>query len=65
MTEKIFVQVDNEVMEATGKVLDQILKDRAEAELQEQAKLAKIAARNSALAKLAALGLTEEEIAAL
>lgn len=65
MAETIYIQIDNEKMEATGEVLQQILKDRAEAELQEEARQAKIAARQSALAKLAALGLTEEEIAAL
>ena len=65
MTEKIFVQVDNEVMEATGEVLQQILKDRADAELEALALEERKATRQSALAKLAALGLTEEEIAAL
>jgi len=65
MTNKIYVQVDNEVMEATGEVLEQILKDRAEAELEAIAFETKKAARQSALAKLAALGLTEEEIATL
>lgn len=65
MTEKIFVQVDNEVMEATGEVLEQILKDRADAELEALALEERKATRQSALAKLAALGLTEEEIAAL
>ena len=65
MTEKIFVQVDNEVMEATGEVLEQILKDRADAELEALALEERKAIRQSALAKLAALGLTEKEIAAL
>jgi|LakMenE18May11ns_1017448.scaffolds.fasta_scaffold9127774_2 hypothetical protein len=65
MTEQIYVSIDNERMEASGEVLEQILKDRAEAQLQEASRQAKIAARQSALAKLAELGLTEEEIAAL
>jgi DNA-binding NarL/FixJ family response regulator len=65
MADKIYVGIDNERVEATGEVLEQILKDRAESVLAEQAKEAKLAARQSALAKLAALGLTEEEIAAL
>lgn len=65
MTEKIYISIDNERIEATGKILEQILKDRAEAELQEAAMQAKATARQSALAKLAALGLTEEEIGAL
>jgi hypothetical protein len=65
MTEKLYVHIDGERIEATGKVLEQILIDQAESKLQEEARQAKIAARQSALAKLAALGLTEEEIAAL
>ena len=69
MTEKIFIQVDNEVVEAKGEVLNYIESWKAEfpedsfdsEEKQEE----KRAARESALAKLAALGLTEEEIRAL
>jgi hypothetical protein len=62
MSEKIYVQIDNLKREATPEELEQIAKDTQEAlELEE----AKEAARTSALAKLAALGLTEEEIAAL
>jgi hypothetical protein len=65
MTEKIYVGIDDQRIEATGEVLEQILKDRAEAETKKIANDAKIEARQSALQKLAALGLTEEEIAAL
>ena len=65
MTEKIYVQINGERMEATGKILDQILKDRAEAEAEALVEQARAASRLSALAKLAALGLTEDEIAAL
>lgn len=28
MTDKIYVQIDSEIVEATGEVLEQILKDR-------------------------------------
>jgi DNA-binding NarL/FixJ family response regulator len=43
----------------------QVAEREAESLAFEQARAARIAARESALAKLAALGLTEEEIAAL
>jgi predicted amidohydrolase YtcJ len=69
MPEKIYIQIDNEKIEATGVLLEQILESQREAtaiknerDAQEQLRAA---ARQSALAKLAALGLTEEEIAAL
>ena len=69
MAEKIFIQEDNEQREATPDEALQIKKDIAEIEAREQARKeeqeAKQLARTSALAKLAALGLTEEEIAAL
>lgn len=62
MTDKIYVQIDGLKREANAEELEQLAIDRAEElELQQ----AKEAARTSALAKLAALGLTEEEIAAL
>jgi hypothetical protein len=50
------------VLELTKEELDEI-KDASD--LAESIEQAKIASRTSALAKLAALGLTEEEIAAL
>jgi len=65
MTEKIYVQINNERIEATGSVLEQILKDRADWEAQQLVEQAKLASRQSALAKLAALGLTQDEIDAL
>jgi regulator of protease activity HflC (stomatin/prohibitin superfamily) len=69
MTEKIYISIDGEKQEAQGEVLAQILKDRAEYEALElasqQEKESKISARNSAFAKLAALGLTQDEIDAL
>jgi predicted Zn-dependent peptidase len=65
MTEKIYVQINGERIEATGEVLNQILKDRADWEAQQLAEQARLASRQSALAKLAALGLTQDEIDAL
>jgi hypothetical protein len=65
MDETIYIQIDDQRIEATGEVLDQILKDRAEFKAAQLAQKAKADARKSALAKLAELGLTEEEIAAL
>ena len=65
MSDKIYVQIDGLKREANADELAQIAKDAAEElELSQQAK-AKAEARTNALAKLAALGLTEEEIAAL
>jgi hypothetical protein len=69
MTDKIFIQIDNERIEATGQALEYVLKSQADIQKQvadEQAKReAKEASRTAALAKLKALGLTEAEIAAL
>lgn len=65
MTEKIYVQINGERVEATGEILEQILKDRSEWETQQLAEQARMAARQSALSKLAALGLTQDEIDAL
>ena len=68
-TEKIFEQVGNQVIELTGADLTafqaQRTKDQHEANARQAEADAKVAARESALAKLAALGLTEQEIAAL
>jgi hypothetical protein len=69
MSDKIYIGIDNKRIEAKGEVLEQILKDQAEAA--EQARLieaeqtAKAEARESAMAKLKKLGLTDDEIAAL
>ena len=68
-TEEIYVGIDNERIELTGDELTafkaQRTKDRAETKaIQAEAK-AKIATRQSALEKLAALGLTAEEVASL
>ena len=68
-TEKIFIGIDDKAIELTGKKLTDFLAEReimqAEAEAQQAEAEAKAAARASALAKLADLGLTEEEVAAL
>jgi hypothetical protein len=67
--EKIYVGIDCERVELTGADLTafkaQRTKDQAEAKAIQDEIDAKAAARSSALAKLAALGLSAEEIAAL
>jgi len=67
--EKIYVGIDNERVELTGAELTafkaQRTKDQAEAKAIQDEIDARLAARASALAKLAALGLTEAEIGAL
>lgn len=69
MTEKIYIGIDDKRIEAKGEVLEQILKDQAEAQevkrLLEANTAAKEAARQSAMDKLKKLGLTDDEIAAL
>jgi predicted Zn-dependent peptidase len=65
MTEKIYVQINNERIEATGEILKQILKDRANWEAEQLVEQDRVASRQSALAKLATLGLTQDEIDAL
>jgi len=66
---KVFVQVGDEITELLGDKLTAFNADRkviqAEAAAQQAEADAKAAARQSALAKLADLGLTAEEIAAL
>jgi hypothetical protein len=69
MSDKLYIGIDDKRIEAKGEVLEQILKDQAEAA--EQARLieaettAKAEAKASAMAKLAALGLSEEEVQAI
>jgi hypothetical protein len=69
MTEKIYVGRNSEKIELQGLELEEFLEqrriDQEEINAQELLKTSKNSARASALAKLAALGLTEEEIAAL
>jgi hypothetical protein len=62
---KPLIQIDDLVREMTDEEFESYLVQQAEAELETLGKQAKIDARTSALAKLAELGLTEEEIAAL
>jgi hypothetical protein len=68
-TEKVYVGIDGELVELTGEDLKafeaQRKKDLAEAAAQKAEFDARVAARANALAKLADLGLTAEEIAAL
>ncbi len=59
------VQIDDLVREATEEEIAEIQAHHAEAAVFQAAQEAKAAARASALAKLAELNLTEEEIAAL
>lgn len=68
-TETITIQDGDKVIELTGSDLTafkaQRTKDQAEAAARQAEIEARVAARASALAKLAALGLSPEEIAAL
>ena len=68
-TETITIQEGDKVIELTGADLTafkaQRTKDQAEAAARQAEAEARAAARASALAKLAALGLSAEEIAAL
>jgi hypothetical protein len=65
MSEKLLIQIDGEVREMTEQEEKSYLKDLAAVEAREAETKAKEEARLSALAKLAKLGLTEEEIASL
>jgi hypothetical protein len=64
-TETIKIQIDDLVREATGEEISALETQRAESIQLQAASAAKATARASALAKLAALGLTADEIAAL
>jgi len=59
------IQIDDQVRHATPEEAAAIDARHAEAALQEQAAAEAAAAKASAKAKLAALGLTDDEIAAL
>ena len=69
MSEKIYIGIDNKRIEAKGEQLEYVLKTQAE--MQEQQRLieaettAKAQAKESAMAKLRKLGLTDDEIAGL
>jgi DNA-binding NarL/FixJ family response regulator len=59
------IQIDSEIREMTEQEEQNFLAMQSEAQQQEAEEQASISVKQSALAKLAALGLTEEEIAAL
>jgi regulator of protease activity HflC (stomatin/prohibitin superfamily) len=69
MSDKIYVNINGKRQEAKGEVLEQILKDQADYEAQqrliEAETTAKAQAKESAMAKLRKLGLTDDEIAGL
>lgn len=65
MSEIIYVQVNDKKRKATEAEIAQITKDQEQASLLEAEQQAKEAARQSAMDKLAKLGLTDEEISAL
>jgi len=69
MADKIYIGIDNKRIEAKGEVLENLLQAQAEAQeaqsLLEAEQQAKEAAKESALAKLTALGLTEDEAKAI
>ena len=68
-TEKIYVGIDNERIELTGQAKEDFLADRQrfadELAQVEADKLARAQAKEAAQAKLAALGLTAEDLKAL
>ena len=69
MSETIYVQDNNKRRKATAQELEQFEKDRLESEVEqsriEAEQTKKDADRESAMAKLKKLGLTDDEIAAL
>jgi predicted oxidoreductase len=64
-TNKIFISIDDQVIELQGEALDVFLeqraKDQAESAVMQAEQDAKAAAKESALTKLQALGLSEAE----
>ncbi len=69
MSEKIYIGINDKKIELKGAALDAFLeqqaKDEEQARLIEAEQQAKAEARESAMAKLKKLGLTDDEIAAL
>jgi regulator of protease activity HflC (stomatin/prohibitin superfamily) len=69
MSDKIYIGIDDKRIEAKGEVLEQVLKAQAEAQAEqsriEAEQQAKEEAKTSAMAKLTALGLNEEEVQAI
>jgi hypothetical protein len=65
VSEQIFVQVNDERVELTGQALEDFFADRAQMQAEATARQAeqdaKAAAKESALTKLQALGLSEAE----
>ena len=59
------IQIDDVVREMTDEEYEAYLAQQSQQEALQSELNAKVAARQSALSKLAALGLTEEEIASL
>jgi len=69
MADKIYIGIDDKRIEAKGEQLDYILQTQAEAQeaqkLFEAETTAKAEAKESGMAKLRKLGLTDDEIAGL
>jgi len=69
MSEEIWVQEDGVKRKLEGAELEAFLADRAQMQAEQEAReaeeTAKVAAKQSALSKLSALGLTDVEISAL
>ena len=65
MTNDYFIQIDGEKIKAEGQVLEQLLIDQAEFAKQEAEKQALAAKKAAAEAKLAALGITSDDLKAL
>jgi hypothetical protein len=65
MSDKVFIQVGNDRIEADQQMLNYLEAWKNDVEALEAEQEARKLARQSALAKLAALGLTEAEIAVL
>ena len=65
MTNKIYVGINNERVEATGELLVQVLQSQAIAQELTEKREAKNQAKVAAQAKLTALGLTVEDLQAL
>jgi hypothetical protein len=66
MNEPTFIGIDNQRLEVSGEQLEQLEAEQAKRNLAFDESISKFNdLRTSALAKLIALGLTEEEIAAL
>jgi hypothetical protein len=65
MTQDYFIQINGEKIKAEGEVLEQLLADQAEFAAIELAKQALAAKKQTAKAKLEALGLDSDELSAL